>query len=473
MQPETFLDGKVTLYCGDCLEVLDTLPDNSIDGACIDPPYHLASIVERFGGNAAAPAQHGTDGAFKRASAGFMGMQWDGGDVAFRPETWVKVLRVLKPGAHLFCFTASKQVGEQQRAIMLAGFEQTRDVILDMIDADSRVMDFLNSLNDAQRMAFFAIMEEGDDVGGLMAWIYGTGFPKNHNVALDYEKRLCRVIERDHRKVFVYLDDGEDMARKPPFRHPLANEFAGFGSALKPAFEPIIMARKPLIGSIAENVEAFGCGALNIDAARIGETGGTESGRVAGRSVTTFGDGLNGGGAVAIDAGRYPANVVHDSSDAVLNGFPKTPAAKARVGDRTGKKSGVLGEFVGQASVVMGHDDDGGTAARFFFSAKADAHDRVGSKHPTVKPVDLIQWLVRLGTAPGAVILDCFAGTGTLGEAAFREGRRAILIEREPQYQADIRRRMALCLAGPDERARESIKAKTKGDALSPLPLFG
>jgi site-specific DNA-methyltransferase (adenine-specific) len=117
-------------------------------------------------------------------------------------------------------------------------------------------------------------------------------------------------------------------------------------------------------------------------------------------------------------------------------------------------------------------DGDGGSAARFFYTAKADADDRLGSKHPTVKPVDLMQWLCRLVTPKGGTVLDPFAGTGTTGEAAFREGFKAVLIEREEEYQADIRRRMALVLAGPDERARESIKAKTKDQPVDHGPLF-
>jgi site-specific DNA-methyltransferase (adenine-specific) len=114
---------------------------------------------------------------------------------------------------------------------------------------------------------------------------------------------------------------------------------------------------------------------------------------------------------------------------------------------------------------------DSGSAARFFYSAKADANDRIGSKHPTVKPVDLMRWLVRLITPPGGTVLDPFAGTGTTGEAAFYEGFNAVLIEREAEYQADIARRMRLALAGPDERVRESIKAS--GKAIDAGPLFG
>jgi site-specific DNA-methyltransferase (adenine-specific) len=118
------------------------------------------------------------------------------------------------------------------------------------------------------------------------------------------------------------------------------------------------------------------------------------------------------------------------------------------------------------------HHGDSGSAARFFYSAKADAHDRIGSRHPTVKPVDLMQWLIRLVTPAGGLVLDPFAGTGTTAEACFREGMRCMLVEREAQYQEDIRRRMALVLAGPEERARESVKAKLKDRPLDHGPLF-
>jgi DNA modification methylase len=164
-------------------------------------------------------------------------------------------------------------------------------------------------------------------------------------------------------------------------------------------------------------------------------------------------------------AARWPANVIHDGSDEVVAAFPETGAAKSGLrGEMNSGRHGGLADLGGNindgTNSIRGIDDDGGSAARFFYSSKADSDDRLGSKHPTVKPVDLMQWLCRLVTPPGGTILDCFAGTGTTGEAAFREGFNAVLIEREPEYQADIRRRMALCMSGPDERARESIKAR-------------
>ena len=116
---------------------------------------------------------------------------------------------------------------------------------------------------------------------------------------------------------------------------------------------------------------------------------------------------------------------------------------------------------------------DEGSAARFFYTSKADSDDRLGSKHPTVKPLDLMQYLVRLVTPPNGLVIDPFAGTGTTGEASWREGMRALLIEREVEYQDDIRRRMKLTMSGPDERAREAIKAKNKDKPMDHGPLFG
>lgn len=417
MVTESFLDGKVILHGGDCLDVLDTLPENSIDACVCDPPYHLTSIVERFGKEGAAVADDSAKGgAFKRASAGFMGKVWDGGDIAFRPEVWRKVLRVLKPGAHLLAFSASRNFGRMQVAIEDAGF-QTRDCILEILDTDPRVAAFVNSLNDAQRVAFLQIVVESSDIGGLMAWLFGTGFPKSHNI----QKQLRRA------------------------GNPRADEFAGFGTALKPAFEPIVMGRKPLIGSVGENMLTHGVGAINIDAARI-----------------TSGE----------SKGRWPANVIHDGSSAVIGAFPDSDGQRGLAAAGGAKSGAIYGDFGENFTAHPEPRGDAGSAARFFWSGKADADDRLGSKHPTVKPVDLIQYLVRMVTTPGQTVLDLFAGTGTTGEAAWREGRRAVLIERELEYRADIARRMSLCLAGPEERRRESIKAKV-GDQVDLGPLFG
>ncbi len=187
MTVQTFLDGRVTLHCGDCLDVLTALRDSSVDSVVCDPPYHLVSIVKRFGAKNAAKAKVGKTGAYARASAGFMGKQWDGGDIAFRVELWTQVLRVLKPGGHLLAFSGTRTYHRMGCAIEDAGF----------------------------------------DVRDQIGWAYGSGFPKSHNAG------------------------------------------HGWGSALKPAWEPIVLARKQLIGTIAENVAEYGTGAINIDGCRV------------------------------------------------------------------------------------------------------------------------------------------------------------------------------------------------------------
>lgn len=178
--------------------------------------------------------------------------------------------------------------------------------------------------------------------------------------------------------------------------------------------------------------------------------------------------------------GRWPANVIHDGSDEVVGAFPDSraaygnPASADAIKGRPYSESEHRNAYGTFSNGTVGHlYSDSGSAARFFYTAKADSDDRLGSKHPTVKPLDLMQYLVRLVTPKGGLVLDPFAGTGTTGEAAWREGFRAILIERETEYQEDIRRRMKLCLAGPGERERESIKAKTKDKPVDHGPLFG
>jgi site-specific DNA-methyltransferase (adenine-specific) len=384
---ESFLNDRVTLRSGDCRDVLARLEECSVDSCVTDPPYHLTSIVKRFGAENAAPAKAGKTGAYARASAGFMGKRWDGGDIAFQRETWAAVWRVLKPGAHLVAFSGTRTYHRMACAIEDAGFE-IRDQI---------------------------------------AWTYGSGFPKSHNIG------------------------------------------NGWGTALKPAWEPIVLARKPLIGTVADNVRAHGTGALNIDGCRVASGDGDydhpgNSGIV--DNCNVYGDFSHKNQSKPHTSGRWPANVVHDGSDEVVALFPQVATGKGGGAD-LGYNGG------GLASADRGRGfGDSGSAARFFYTAKADADDRIGSKHPTVKPRDLMQWLVRLVTPPGGVLLDPFAGTGTTGEAAFREGLRAILIEAEPEYQQDIRRRMTLCLAGPDERQRESIKASGKAPPAESLPLF-
>ena len=320
------------VYEGSCLDVMANMPDNHFDAVVTDPPYHFTSIVKRFG--APDAAEHKQEGPFARSSRGFMGKEWDGGDTAFRPETWEEALRIMKPGAHLVAFGAPKNYHRLACAIEDAGFE-IRDSLM---------------------------------------WVFGTGFPKSLNV-------------------------GE-----------------GRGTALKPAYEPIVLARKPLSEkTVAANVLRWGTGALNIDATRIGNE---------------------------TSQGRWPANLCHDGSQQVLDLFPhtKTGSIMPHHVRTTSKTKNAYGE---RAALSESFAGDEGSAARFFYSAKASKTDRAGSKHPTVKPVSLMQWLVRMVTPPGGIILDPFAGSGTTGAAALLEGVNAILIERETEYIADIKRRLS------------------------------
>jgi site-specific DNA-methyltransferase (adenine-specific) len=407
---------RVDIRHGDCLEILPTLPANSIDACVTDPPYHLTSIVKRFGADNAAPIKsNGATGVHGRASTGFMGQKWDGGDIAFRPETWGAVLRVLKPGAHLVAFGAPRNYHRMACAIEDAGFE-IRDSLM---------------------------------------WIFGSGFPKSHDVSKGIDRAVgaqrevigeWRMPGRGKRSEQQKFGMTNDSGKITAPATDAARQWQGWGTALKPSYEPIILARKPLIGTVAANVLAHGTGALNIDGCRIESGGEHMRGAVKGSANGVLAKLRGSRSFVATDspAGRWPANVIHDGSEEVLRGFPETGAGQiGGVKDPNGSmgyRSSAAGRASGRSAPGI---PDSGSAARYLYTAKADKADRLGSKHPTVKPVDLIAYLCRLITPRGGTILDPFAGSGTTGMAAMREGFRAILIEREAEYVADIKRRLA------------------------------
>lgn len=453
---KSFHDNRVNLWDGDCREVLAGFEANSFDACVTDPPYHFASIVKRFAKENPEDVEknfalrklptQGT-GVFARASRGFMGKAWDGGQIAHEPETWAAVLRVLKPGAHLVAFHAPKNWHRLALAIEEAGFE-IRDNLL---------------------------------------WLFGSGFPKSHNVSKAIDKALGQKgrlgeyrtpthagNERMHEGYQrPWRDDPDAEAgtlREYLPGSDLAIKFNGFGSSLKPAYEPIVLARKPLSEStIAANVMEHGTGAINIDACRVGTEVETwpKSRSYAPGQIQPGGKGKT---VATGDAppGRWPANLIHDGSKEVVEGFPETGiSAGGRIGNAGG--GDVQNLPIGQFSKGDPGFGDTGSAARFFYTSKADKHDRTGSRHPTVKPIDLMQWLVRLVTPPKGHIIDCFAGTGTTAEAAMREGFRCTLIEREPEYLADIERRMALVFEGEASRSVAMAKLQDEGDAL---PLF-
>lgn len=404
----------IPLHEGDCIDVLRTFADNSVDSVVTDPPYNLDTIKKRFGSATAAPAQYGRDGAFGRVSRGFMGKQWDN-DIAFHPAVWTEVLRVLKPGGHLLSFGGTRTYHRMACAIEDAGFE-IRDQI---------------------------------------GWLYGSGMPKSHNVSKAIDKAAGAVREIVGRRTDGRYANpmpvsgrsagimGEVVARVAPDitspATPDAEYFDGWGTGLKPAWEPIVVARKPFNGSVVRNVLAYGTGVMNIDACRVGtETKTNASAPSADRNGFIKGF-VVGTESVTHDYGRWPANVIHDGSDEVLDSFAVFGDRKACMSPSLARPNGtILGGRRGQGNLPM----DAGTAARYFYCAKASKAERNGSKHPTVKPLALMRYLCRLITPVGGTVLDPFAGTGTTGQAASMEGFQYILIESDPQYCIDARNRI-------------------------------
>jgi DNA modification methylase len=383
---------------GDCLDELARLPDASIHAVVTDPPYGLGNTSPE---NVAACLRAWLDGERHDASGGgFMGREWDSWVPG--PEVWRECLRVLKPGGHVLAFAGTRTVDLMALALRLAGFE----------------------------------------IRDMLAWHYGSGFPKSHN---------------------------------------LAREWSGWGTALKPSWEPIILARKPLTGTVAANVLEHGAGALNVNGCRV----------------------------EAPTAGRWPPNAVlvhppHCDGDrngrGCVEGCPVGEMGRqsgegscpAEVGRGAGGQNGAFSPIAAQGRVPS--HDDSGTAARFFYQAKASRAEReagvggelrdankwngggIGERrrqagmgrrrnhHPTVKPVDLMRWLVRLVTPPGGTVLDPFTGSGTTGCACAVEGFEFIGIEREPEY-ADIARQRVAWWSEHGERAIEAQAARDAADA--------
>jgi DNA modification methylase len=330
------MSDRVEIVNGDSLLVLQLLDENSVDAIVTDPPYGLA----------------------------FMGKKWDY-DVPSE-ELWRQCFRVLKAGGHLLCFAGTRTQHRMAVRIEDAGFE-----IRDMI-----------------------------------AWVYGSGFPKSLDVskAIDKAAGAEREVVGETRKgaqsesTGRYGAWGDGITPTLPAT-PEAKQWEGWGTALKPALEPITVARKPLIGTVAENVLQHGTGAINVDGCRVGE--------------------------------RWPANFIHDGSEEVTDLLGSAArffyCAKASKRDRDEGCEGM--ELVTHQSGMGGAmpvDDDGNARDRF----KAQSRNH----HPTVKPTDLMRYLCRLVTPPDGTVLDPFMGSGSTGKAAVLEGFRFIGIEREEEY---------------------------------------
>lgn len=390
------------------------MADNSVDSIVTDPPYEL----------------------------GFMGKSWDASGIAFNIEVWQEALRVLKPGGHLLAFSGSRTYHRMTVAIEDAGFE-----IRDQIQ-----------------------------------WIYGSGFPKSLNI----EKAINKIdgvefIEKPAKGVGFMNAEGAggynttiNQLEQIGDSTERAKQWQGWGTALKPAHEPIVLARKPLIGTVAANVLTHGTGGLNIDGSRVGSEGGTARDGKADQPNDSGWENMRGHGIAQLNSGRWPANVIHDGSDEVVALFPDTGKS---TGGRIGKKT--MGDVTNVPAGEYQAGDpgygDSGSAARFFYCAKASKRDRneglddfeakrdhdgrkdggVGgdnprnrtnneklNHHPTVKPTDLMRYLCRLVTPPAGIVLDPFMGSGSTGKAAMLEGFDFIGIDQSAEYVAIARARI-------------------------------
>ena len=337
-----------------------------------------------------------------------MGKRWDY-DVP-SVEVWQECLRVLKPGGHLLAFAGTRTQHRMAVRIEDAGFE-----IRDMI-----------------------------------AWVYGSGFPKSLDVSKAIDKAAGAEREVVGPNRFAHLNGKENAncygkASRPDESAPAteaARQWAGWGTALKPALEPITVARKPLDGTVAANVLAHGTGALNVDGCRVGTTKdvpaseSTRSGYMKGwNGGHSAGDGFNP------NVGRWPANLIHDGSEEVVGLFP-SPHGAGHANYKKPRENYEASAYQAKNGEMFRYGDTG-SAARFFYCAKTSKRDRGDdNNHPTVKPTDLMRYLCRLVTPPGGVVLDPFMGSGSTGKAAVAEGFRFIGIEREAEYLEIARRRI-------------------------------
>lgn len=426
-----------TLHRGDCIEVLRTLPDNSVDSIVTDPPYEL----------------------------GFMGKSWDRTGIANNVEMWREALRVLKPGGHLLAFSGSRTYHRMACAIEDAGFE-LRDQIM---------------------------------------WLYGSGFPKSLDVSKAIDKAAGHARATQYTPNFGNATFGKGLGggkhgakSAPPVTAAAA--WDGWGTALKPAHEPICVARKPLSAkTVAANVLTHSTGALNIDACRVAHDGSGHWGN--GTRPSGFGDvGADKGSSTPNGAfnesGRWPANVIHDGSDEVLAAFPDAPGqmAKASTSDTLRAGQNAYGVMT-RGSNGQEPRRDAGSAARFFYCAKASRADRnhgledpgpihkhgvtlrqmenavrdgvaKGNTHPTVKPTDLMAYLCRLVTPAGGVVLDPFMGSGSTGKGAVREGFQFIGIDMTPEYVEIASARITHELANVKAERASALKPDDQIDML-------
>jgi SAM-dependent methyltransferase len=450
----------IQLLHGDCLERLRELPDNSVDACVTDPPYGLS----------------------------FMGKAWDY-DVP-QVDVWREVLRVLKPGGHLLAFAGTRTQHRMAVQIEDAGFE-IRDMIawvygsgfpksldvskaIDKLDASEAQQARRYRFTEWVRSTGLTAKQIDEATGTNMGGHYTTAASQPAIMTVEHldsvrhligevpewVERECEIrsVESENfkrREVVGQATDGAgngsviglgtaaSMATVYDITAPAtpaAQQWAGWGTALKPALEPITVARKPLVGTVAANVLEHGTGAINVDGCRVaGVKGVPASPSNAGSLGWTTGGDME---RKQQQNGRWPANLIHDGSDEVVGLFPQTGVSSG--GGMKDLRKGRLfqGDTNANITPYCGFGDSG-SAARFFYCAKASKADRGdGNAHPTVKPTELMRYLCRLVTPPGGVVLDPFMGSGSTGKAAALEGFRFVGIEREAEYLEIARQRV-------------------------------
>ena len=440
----------IRLHNHDCLEVLKMMIEDEVfvDSIVTDPPYHLTSTVDRFGKEGSA-APKDKDGLYNRIDRGFMGQEWDGGDIAFRKETWELCFKVLKPGGHLLAFSGSRTYHRMAVAIEDAGFD-IRDQIM---------------------------------------WLYGSGFPKSHNIGKAVDKKLGNErIKTGETK--THSNKGMPQAEKRTaigagaFGQEVeeditvgTSEWEGWGTALKPAHEPLVLARKPLSEkSVVDNVLKHRTGAINIDGCRVegndakypdsnpdfrdqgrqskenmgidklsfGQTENVKRKKVVRKSRdensvwTDDNSGMKAEGSEYADAdprGRFPSNIMHDGSDSIKELFEDKSryfyCAKTSKAERNqGLNNFPIKQTQGGGGGIGDYEDDVNSASGKFGSEKAPSKN----VHPTVKPIKLMKYLCRLITPKGGTVLDPFMGSGSTGMAAKEENFEFVGIEKEEEY---------------------------------------
>jgi site-specific DNA-methyltransferase (adenine-specific) len=411
---------------GDCFDVLKNIPDNSIDLILTDPPYGLS----------------------------FMGKDWDHGVPGV--QFWIEALRVAKPGAHLFAFGGTRTFHRLAVAIEDAGWE-IRDTIMWVYGSG-----FPKSLDVSKAIDKIAVVEcpacngisKNTELESWEEWIKKTqdygGTRKEWERLQDLS--ICNVCNSTGKVRGANREVVGVAGKSGSTRNNMAGDFAGgeymssvaatpeakqwegWGTALKPAFEPIIVARKPLTGTVAENVLQWGTGGINIDGCRVGTNDGLE--RPYGGENKVYGSygmerGTRTGDALT---GRWPANFIHDGSEEVVGLFPYQKSGKVK--PHVIKRDKTVVDFKRGLTQKTGYFlSSEGSAARFFYCAKASKSERgEGNTHPTVKPLALMKYLITLGLPPGGTVLDPFCGSGTTALACKELGRNYICIEKELEY---------------------------------------